>query len=189
MKFLESLSPNTLLMAVALGAFVFGIIVTLLLSRKKGIKTVEEPVAVDEAIEEEEEDDPTAPIVPMIEMARSPHDRHRDLTVGKGIVRQIDFLDTMIKSATKKNDVDTTNQLALLRKEFVGLLKECAVEAFDYAPETVVSAEMRSRIQIIGGSTRDGERTRISETIRCGFTYLHGDEDTMIIRKAEVLIK
>ncbi|MDF1659912.1 MAG: hypothetical protein P1U58_20020 [Verrucomicrobiales bacterium] len=171
--------------AVGVIALILGLIIGKLSGKKSALIPPEEP----ENEPEEEEDDPTAPIVPMIEMARSPHDRHRDLAVGKGIVRQIDFLDTMIKSAEKNGDSDATNQLALLRKEFEGLLKECAVEAFDYAPETVVAAEMRSRIQIIGGSTREGERTRIAETIRCGFTYLHGDEDTMIIRKAEVLIK
>lgn len=109
--------------------------------------------------------------------------------MGKGTVRQIGFLARIIKSATKKGGAETTNQLTLLKKEFAGLLKECSVEAFDYAPETIVSAAMHSRIQIIGGSTRDGERTRISGTIRCGFLCLHGDEDTMILRKAEVLIK
>ncbi|MDF1825821.1 MAG: hypothetical protein P1U68_14335 [Verrucomicrobiales bacterium] len=157
------------------------------LSMKKSAPLL--PTEPEKAVNEEEEDDPTAPIVPMIEMARSPHDRHRDLAVGKGIVRQIDFLDTMMKSAEKKGDSDTANQLALLRKEFEGLLKECAVEAFDFPPETIVSAVMRGQIQIVGGSTADGERTRIAEMVRCGFTYLHGDEDPMIIRKAEVLIK
>lgn len=171
--------------AVGVIALILGVIIGKLSGKKPAASPPEEP----KGEPEEEEEDPTAPIVPMIEMARSPHDRHRDLAVGKGIVRQIDFLDTMMKSAEKKGDSDTKNQLALLRKEFEGLLKECAVEAFEYSPETIVSAEMRSRIQIIGGSTRDGERTRIAETIRCGFTYLHGDEDTMIIRKAEVIIK
>lgn len=186
MSFLQSLP----IYALPLAAGVVTLILGWLIGRATGKRGT--PVAPPEpeiASPEEEEEDPTAPIVPMIEMSRSPHDRHRDLAVGKGIVRQIDFLDTMMKSAAKKGDADTSNQLALLRKEFEGLLKECSVEAFDYAPETIVSAEMRSRIQIIGGSTRDGERTRISETIRCGFIYLHGDDDTMIIRKAEVLIK
>ncbi len=185
MNAVETLPPFVLPVAVGVMAFLVGFFVAKLMGGSKPPSAPEE--TVDE--EPEEEEDPTAPIVPMIEMARSPHDRHRDLTVGKGIVRQIDFLDAMIKSATKKNDQDSKNQLALLRKEFIALLKECSVEPFDYSADTVVSAEMRSRIQIIGGSTREGERTRIAETILCGFIYLHGDEDTMILRKAEVLIK
>ncbi|MEM6280256.1 MAG: hypothetical protein AAF733_12305 [Verrucomicrobiota bacterium] len=168
-------------------AAVVAFLVGFLLARNKGPK--EAPPAEPDKESPEEEEDPTAPIAPMVEMARSPHDRHRDLSVGKGIVKQIDFLDAMIKSAEKKRDVDTVNQLVLLRKEFTALLKECSIEAFDYEPDTVVSAEMRSRIQIVGGSTQAGERTRISETILCGFLYLHGDEDTMILRKAEVIIK
>ncbi|MEM7599999.1 MAG: hypothetical protein AAF357_01130 [Verrucomicrobiota bacterium] len=186
MNSLESLPPFVLPAVVGVVAFLMGLVIAKLSRGSNEPAKVTESGAEKQA---EEEEDPTAPIVPMIEMARSPHDRHRDLTIGKGIVRQIDFLDSMIKSAEKKNDSDTTNQLALLRKEFVGLLNECSVEPFDYAPDTVVAAEMRTRIQIIGGSTRDGERTRIAETILCGFIYLHGDEDTMILRKAEVLIK
>ena len=185
MTALESLPPYILPLVVGLICFFAGLVV----ARRK---RPQEPEAVAEAEPEkepEEEEDPTAPIVPMVEMARSPHDRHRDLTVGKGIVRQIDFLDAMIKSAASKGDSDMENQLRLLRKEFTGLLNECAIESFDYAADTPVSAEMRSRIQIVGGSSREGERTLIAETILCGFLYLHGDEDTMILRKAEVLIK
>lgn len=36
---------------------------------------------------EEETDDPTAPITPMIEIGRSPHDRHRDLNVGNALIK------------------------------------------------------------------------------------------------------
>lgn len=155
----ESLPVYALPAAVGIAAFVFGLLLGKLSGRKRGAAPDSEP-EIPEAEEGEEQDDPTAPIVPMIEMARSPHDRHRDITVGKGIVRQIDFLDSMIKSATKKGDADTLNQLVLLRKEFVSLLRECSVEAFTYDPGTIVSAEMRSRIQVVGGSTRDGEYPR-----------------------------
>lgn len=188
----ESLPVYALPAAVGIAAFALGLLLGKLTRGKRSAAPgpASAPGAAAEIPEPvDDQDDPTAPIVPMIEMARSPHDRHRDITVGKGIVRQIDFLDSMIKSATKKGDADTLNQLVLLRKEFVSLLRECSVEAFTYDPGAVVSAEMRSRIQIVGGSTRDGERTRIAETIRCGFLYLHGDEETMILRKAEVLIQ
>ncbi|MEM1441205.1 MAG: hypothetical protein AAGF67_02615 [Verrucomicrobiota bacterium] len=181
----ETISSLLLPIGAALLAFFVGLFV----ARGKRPKVDETSTPPSEEKPAEEEEDPTAPIVPMVEMARSPHDRHRDLSVGKGIVKQIDFLDAMIKSAEKKGDTETGNQLILLRKEFTALLKECAIEAFEYDSDTVVSADMRSRIQIVGGSTREGERTRISETILCGFLYLHGDEDTMILRKAEVIIK
>lgn len=136
---------------------------------------------------EEEAEDPTAPIAPMIEMARSPHDRHRDLSVGKSLVQQIDFLESMIKAAVKKGDRQSEDQLQILRKEFVALLGECSVEAFEFASGTVIDSDTRNRIQIVGGEVK-GERSVVAETVQCGYLYLHGDEDTMIIRKAEILI-
>jgi hypothetical protein len=136
----------------------------------------------------EEEEDPTAPIAPMVEMSRSPHDRHRDLSVGKSLVRQIDFLDAMILAATKKKDEELLSQLTLLHDEFETLLKDCSVEPFSFEPDTVVSAEMRARIQIVAGTSDPEQRTRIAETVQCGYLYAHGDEDSMILRKAEVKI-
>lgn len=136
---------------------------------------------------EEEVEDPTAPIAPMIEMARSPHDRHRDLSVGRSLVQQIDFLESMIKAAVKKGDSETEGQLQILRKEFLALLGECSVEAFEFASGTVIDSDVRSRIRIVGGEVK-GERSVVAETVQCGYLYLHGDEDTMIIRKAEIRI-
>lgn len=147
----------------------------------------ENPGPVEIIAEDEEQDDPTAPIAPMIEMARSPHDRHRDLAVGKALVRQIDFLESMLKTATKKGDQDTAGQLEILRKEFTALLRECSVEAFAFSAGTVIDSGIRNRIRIVGGEVQ-GERSFVAETLQCGYRYLHGDEDTMIIRKSEIRI-
>lgn len=135
----------------------------------------------------EDDDEPTAPIVPMVEMSRSPHDRHRDLTVAKAIVKRLDQLDAMIKNAAKRNDDEMAGQLALFRDEMISLLRECSVEKFEFAPGALVDTEMRSRIQIVGGESKGGP-SKIAETVRCGFRYIHDEEDTMILRKAEVVI-
>ncbi|MEM9018787.1 MAG: hypothetical protein AAGC68_17395 [Verrucomicrobiota bacterium] len=121
-------------------------------------------------------------------MARSPHDRLRDLNIGKGIVKRVDFLDAMITSSAKRKEKETVKQLELLRRDFVELLEQCFVEPFEFAPGTPVSAMMRTRIQIVGGKSREGEQTKIAETVRCGFLYTHADEEEMVLRKAEVTI-
>lgn len=130
------------------------------------------------ATDENSGDESAAPI--------TPHDPHRDLTVAKAIIERLDQLDAMIKSAAKRNDDDMAGQLELFRDEMIGLLRECEVEKFEFAPGAVVDTEMRNRIQIVGGEAKGGP-SKIVETVRCGFRYLHGDADTMILRKAEVV--
>lgn len=170
--------------ATALAALVLGFFIG---RRRSGAPaSPAEPEKV-EIESKNDEDDPTAPIVPMVEMSKSPHDRHRDLVIGKAIVKRIDFLDAMIKSSEKKGDEDMSGQLEILRRDFIDLLGECSVEAFEYPAGTVVDSEIRRCIQVVGGSS-SGERTVIAETVLCGFRYEHGDEDNMILRKAEVTI-
>lgn len=135
----------------------------------------------------EEADDPTAPISPVVEMARSPHDRHRDLAVGNSLIKQIDFVESMLKHAEKKGDGELEKQLQILRNEFLDLLDECAIEAFVFSPGTVIDTEVRNRIQIVGGEVK-GDRSVVAETVQRGYLYLHGDDQTMIVRKAEIMI-
>lgn len=129
-------------------------------------------------------DDPTAPTVGM---SHSHHDRQRDLTIAKTIIERLDQLDAMIESATKQNNNEMAGQLELFRDEIAALLRECEVEKFEFAPGTTVDVETRSRIEIVGGESTDGP-AQITETVRCGFRYSHGDENTIILRKAEVMV-
>ena len=49
---------------------------------------------------EEDADDPTAPITPMIEIGHSPHDRHRDLSVGNALVKNIEMLESILENCS-----------------------------------------------------------------------------------------
>lgn len=138
---------------------------------------------------EEDADDPTAPISPMVSMARSPHDRHRDLAVGDSIVKNIELLEFILKSGDKQTRENLIQQIRLVKEDFQRLLGSCSFRPFDYAPGTVVDAGMRSRIRIVEGKGGGGDRTKIVRTLRCGFLYeAGGDEEPVVIRKAEVEI-
>ncbi len=94
----------------------------------------------------------------------------------------------MSLAAEKKKNETLLNQLALFRDEFEALLKECPVKPFPFESETIVSSEIRSRIHIVGGESAPDQRTRIAETVQCGYLYEHGDEGPMLLRNAEVTI-
>lgn len=145
-------------------------------------------VGVEVRSSDPDSDDPTSPIAPVVEMARSPHDLHRDLEVGKGIIKRLDMLAAMVTASEKRGDGELSKQLKLFEQELKGLLRNCAFERFEYPSGTPVTAEMRSRIQIVEG-TVSGERALVDQTLRSGFLYLHGDEDTMIVRKAEIVVR
>ena len=152
--------------------------------REKGAP-VAAPIAMPEA---EENDDPTAPITPLVEIARSPHDQHRDLAIGNAVVKSIDLLEVVLRSGERQTRESMLGQLGLLKEDFHGLLGSCSFRAFSYAAGTLVDGPMRSRIQIVGGRAGDGP-SRIKKTVRCGFVYeAGGGEDPVVIRKAEVEI-
>lgn len=136
----------------------------------------------------EENDDPTAPITPLVEIARSPHDRHRDLAIGNSLVKSIDLLEVVLRSGERQSRESMLGQLGLLKGDFQGLLGSCSYLAFSYDAGTLVDGEVRARIQIVGGRSGDGP-TRILQTIRCGYLYEPGGgEEPVVIRKAEVEI-
>ncbi|MCB1206580.1 MAG: hypothetical protein KDN18_20135 [Verrucomicrobiae bacterium] len=136
----------------------------------------------------EEGDDPTAPITPLVEIARSPHDRHRDLAIGNSLVKSIDLLDVVRRSGENQTRESLLDQLGLLRGDFQGLLESCSYVAFSYEAGTIVDGGARARIQIVGGHSGEGP-TRITKTIRCGYLYEPGGGDEpVVIRKAEVEI-
>ena len=137
--------------------------------------------------DEEEKEDPTAPISPIVAMSSSPHDSHRDLTVGNSLVKSIDLLDSLIRSGNRQSKADVVKQLDILQSDFIGLLKHCSFKPFEFDPGTQVTAAMRSRIVIVDGQSGDGP-TKIAATLRCGYLYQDGSEDPVIIRKAEVKI-
>lgn len=165
--------------AGAVGGFWFG---------RQGRVAIEVPAPVPVADEPEENDDPTAPITPLVEIARSPHDRHRDLAIGNSLVKSIDLLEVVLRSGERQSQESLLGQLALLKGDFQGLLAGCSYRAFSYDSGTVVDGETRARIQIVGGRSGDGP-TRILKTVRCGYLYEPGGgEDPVVIRKAEVEI-
>jgi len=136
----------------------------------------------------EEHDDPTAPISPLVEIARSPHDRHRDLAIGHAVVKSIDMLEVVLRSGERQTRESMLGQLGLLKEDFHGLLGSCSFRAFSYKVGTIIDGPTRSQIQIVGG--RAGEEvSRIAKTVRCGFLYEPGGgEEPVVIRKAEVEI-
>lgn len=89
---------------------------------RQGRAEVELPAPVSVADEPEENDDPTAPITPLVEIARSPHDRHRDLAIGNSLVKSIDLLDVVLRSGERQSQESLLGQLALLKSDFQGLL-------------------------------------------------------------------
>lgn len=136
----------------------------------------------------EDGDDPTAPITPLVEMARSPHDRHRDLAIGNSLVKSIDLLEVVLRSGGNQTRESLLEQLGLIKGDFQGLLASCSYSAFSYEAGLTVDSETRARIQIVGGRSGDGP-TRIARTIRCGYLYEPGGgEEPVVIRKAEVEI-
>jgi hypothetical protein len=148
---------------------------------------VESPTIPEEP-DPEENEDPTAPITPLVEIARSPHDRHRDLSIGNSLVKSIDLLEVVLRSGERQSSESMLGQLALLKGDFQGLLGSCSYLAFSYEAGTVVDGEVRARIQIVGGRSGDGP-TRILKTVRCGYLYEPGGgEEPVVIRKAEVEI-
>jgi hypothetical protein len=148
---------------------------------------VESPI-IPETPDPEENDDPTAPIAPLVEIARSPHDRHRDLAIGNSLVKSIDLLEVVLRSGERQSRESMLGQLGLLKGDFQGLLGGCSYLAFSYDVGTLVDGEVRARIQIVGGRSGDGH-TRILKTIRCGYLYEPGGgEEPVVIRKAEVEI-
>lgn len=148
---------------------------------------VESPI-IPETPDPEENDDPTAPITPLVEIARSPHDRHRDLAIGNSLVKSMDLLEVVLRSGERQSRESMLGQLGLLKGDFQGLLGSCSYLAFSYDAGTLVDGEVRARIQIVGGRSGDGP-TRILKTIRCGYLYEPGGgEEPVVIRKAEVEI-
>jgi hypothetical protein len=136
----------------------------------------------------EETEDPTAPIAPVIEIARSPHDRHRDLGIGNSLVRSLDLIDALLQSGERQTKESLIGQVGLLRTVFEGLLGSCSFRC--YAPEagSIVDAETRTRIQVVGGQSGDGP-SRIARVVREGVLYEPGGgESPQIVRKAEVEI-
>lgn len=133
-------------------------------------------------------DDPTAPITPVIEIARSPHDRLRDLSIGNALITNLDRLETVLRSGEHQTRESMLAQLALVRDDLGQLCENCAFHPFSFEPGTLVDPSIRARIQIVGGSSGEGP-TRIARTIRCGYLYEPGgDEASAVIRKAEVEI-
>lgn len=140
------------------------------------------------APEAEEAEDPTAPIAPVIEIARSPHDRVRDLAIGNSLVKSLDLVDALLKSGERQTRESLLGQIDLLRTVFEGLLGSCSFRFYSYGEGSSVDAAMRGRIQIVGGSSGDGP-TRIARVVRQGVLYEPGNgEAPQIIRKAEVEI-
>ncbi len=135
-----------------------------------------------------EADEPTAPITPVIEIARSPHDRLRDLAIGNALVTNLDRLETVLRSGDHQTRESMLTQLALVHEDLAQLCESCAFRAFTYEPGTPVDAAIRARIQIVAGRSGEGP-TRIARTIRCGYLYEPGGgEAPAVIRKAEVEI-
>lgn len=146
------------------------------------------PPAPPEAGRAAEVDEPTAPITPVVEIARSPHDRLRDLTIGNALVTNLDRLETVLRSGEHQTRESMLEQLALVRDDLGQLFDDCAFRRFEFEPGTLVDSSIRSRIQIVAGSSGGGP-TRIVRTIRCGYLYEPGgDEASAVIRKAEVEI-
>jgi hypothetical protein len=133
-----------------------------------------------------ETEDPTAPITPVIEMARSPHDRHRDLEIGRSLIESLDYFDAILESANRRNREDVFSQLALMREHFRDLLRVCSLRSIAFSDGESVDSLARSRIQVVGGTPGDGP-ARIRRTVRCGYLYEPGDGETpRVVRKAEV---
>jgi len=171
---------------MGLALLVLGMIVGFVVGRKGRLAPESLPEVIDKKIEET--DDPTAPIMPMVQMGRSPHDRHRDLAVGNSVVKSIEWLELVLKSGDRQTKETILEQLDLVKNDFHGLLSSCSFRAFDYQPGTVIDGAMRARIKIVEGSSGE-QSTRIVRTIRCGFYYEPGgDEEPVLIRKAEVEI-
>lgn len=171
---------------------IFGGVSLIIKSSKKSATSLQLPEPPTDRLDlpeedEEEEDDPTAPISPIVAMSSSPHDSHRDLTVGNSLVNSIDLLDSLIRSGNRQSKADIVKQLGILQSDFVGLLKHCSFKPFEFEPGTQVTAAMRSRIVIVDGQAGDGP-TKIVNTLRCGYLYQDGSGDPVIIRKAEVKI-
>lgn len=155
-----------------------------LLARRRGesAKSATERPPVDET------DDATAPIAPVVAIARSPHDRHRDLGIGNSLVKSLDLIDALLKSGERQTKESLIGQVGLLRTVFEGLLGSCSFRL--YAPEagSIVDPETRSRIQVVGGRSGDGP-SRIARVVREGVLYEPGGgEPPQIVRKAEVEI-
>jgi hypothetical protein len=173
---------------VTVGTLVAGLIGGFYFAKAAGEIVPPGPPAASQVDNEEDSDDPTAPITPMIEIGRSPHDRHRDLTVGNALVKNIEMLEFILKGGERQDKDELVRQIGLIKNDFHSLLGNCSFRPFEYAPGTVVEAGMRSRIQIVEGRAGE-ERTKIVKTLRCGFLYEPGGgEDPVVIRKAEVEI-
>ncbi|HQZ28957.1 MAG: hypothetical protein KA250_15955 [Verrucomicrobiales bacterium] len=149
---------------------------------KNPVPTAEVPGSEDEG------DDPTAPITPVIEMSRSPHDSHRDLSVGNALVKNLELLELLLKSSENQTKESLLRQIGMISQELQALLPGCSFRAFSFEPGTYVDSDMRSRIRIVTGTSGES-RTRIVRTLRGGFLYdAGGDEEPVVIRKAEVEI-
>lgn len=171
---------------MGLALLLLGLTVGFLLGRRRAPSPEKQPEVSDK--KDEETDDPTAPIMPMVEMGRSPHDRHRDLAVGNAVVKSIEWLELVLKSGDRQTKEAIIEQLGLVKNDFHGLLSNCSFRAFDFPAGTVIDGAMRSRIKIVEGSSGE-QSTRIVRTIRCGFFYEPGgDEEPVLIRKTEVEI-
>ncbi len=172
-----------LMLLTALGSFLLGVFLCALFLKAR--RTAEFPPNVSSE-PEEEVDDPTAPITPLVEMARSPHDRHRDLTVGNAVVKNLELLELILKSGERQSREEILRQVGLMTRDLHALLSSCSFQPFDYPPGTVVDGVMRLRIKIVEGKTGDGP-TKIARTLKSGLVYDSGaGEEAVVIRKAEV---
>tara|TARA_R110002096_G_scaffold310126_12_gene504737 strand:+ start:3237 stop:3788 length:552 start_codon:yes stop_codon:yes gene_type:complete len=169
--------------------FLFGALIGLLgfgLGKIRRRTKIDKPASI-EIEKEEESDDPTAPIKPMVEIAKSPHDRHRDMEVGNAVVKNLDLLEILIKSAGRQSKEDLVSQLNILHGDMNGLLEGCSYNTYEYEPGTPVDSTIRSRILVVEGKA-EGDRTRIDKTLQRGVLYCPEDEEEIVIRKAEVKI-
>jgi len=84
------------------------------------------------------------------------------------LVKQIDFVESMLKYAEKKGDSELEKLLEILRNEFLHLLDDCAIGRFTFPAETVIDTEVRNRIKVVGGEVR-GALSFVAETVPRGY--------------------
>jgi FHA domain len=122
-------------------------------------------------------------------------------TICRELIGWLEHFDTLMESY-RRNWLypKVSAQLDGLRESFVALLEKHSVDQFELKPGTQLNADSRNRIQLIhidelddsklkrtADKIKESEKTTVLHTVRPGYLY-HKDGQTIIIRKAEVVV-
>ena len=109
-------------------------------------------------------------------------------------IKRIDLLDSIIKHIDDTESGNLVEQLRLLRKSMLDMLRMHNISEYKINPGTKVDVATRHKIEITNDLRESGQAAepksgKVLETLKTGFISAPADSKTRILRKAEVVLK